>query len=217
MKIEVIDVSKNFKKINVLNHINLTFHTGKVYGLIGRNGSGKSVFLKILCGLYEPSSGDIWIDGKSIFKNKAFLPNTRAMIEKANFLPELSGFENLKLLSSIQNKIDDERIIEVLKTVNLVSEKDKKFKEYSLGMKQKLNIAQVLMENPDIMIFDEPFNGIDAKSIDQIKEAILADKPNKIIFVTSHVKNDLISMSDELLLCENGHIEKTSIKDLERY
>lgn len=217
MKIEVKNLAKNFKKIEVLKDINVEFEEGKIYGIIGRNGSGKSVFLKILCGLYEPSCGEVLIDGKNIFKNGIFLPETRAMIDKPCFLPDLSGFENLKLLASIQNKISEKEIEKILDAVNLMSEKDKKFKNYSLGMKQKLNIAQVLMENPKIMIFDEPFNGIDIKSVEKIKKLILDSKNDKIILVTSHVKNDILDLADEIYLFDDGNIQLIDSKELEKY
>lgn len=214
MKIEVKNLNKSFKKIEVLKNINITFKTGKIYGFVGRNGSGKSVFLKVLCGLYDPSSGEVLIDGKNIFKDKEFLPNTRAMIDKTCFLPDLSGLENLQLLASIQNKISNDKILEVIDNVNLTLEKDKKFKDYSLGMKQKLNIAQVLMEEPDIMIFDEPFNGVDIKSVKKIKELILNNKKNKIILITSHIKED-IDLADEIYLFDDGNL--IGIDNMEKY
>lgn len=217
MRIEVKNLGKSFKKVDVLRNINVEFETGKIYGIIGRNGSGKSVFLKILCGLYEPSCGDVLVDGNSIFKNGIFLPETRAMIDKPCFLPDLSGFENLKLLSSIQNKISEDEIEKILIDVNLIKERDKKFKNYSLGMKQKLNIAQVVMENPKIMIFDEPFNGIDIKSAEKIKKLILDNRNDKIILITSHVKEDILKLSDEIYLFDDGNIHRMNKKEMEQY
>lgn len=217
MKIEVKNLKKSFKKIEVLKGITVHFETGKIYGLIGRNGSGKSVFLKVICGLYEPSEGDVCIDGKSIFQERTFLPDARAMIDKPSFLPDLSGLENLKLLASIQNNITEERIEEVIKAVNLEADKDKKFKEYSLGMKQKLNIAQVIMEEPAIMIFDEPFNGVDNKSTQKIKELILKYKKDKLILVTSHIEEDIVSLADEIYMFDDGNLEKIAIEDIGKY
>lgn len=165
MKIEVKNISKKFKNNFVLKDVTLDFESGKIYGLSGRNGAGKSVLLKIICGLYSPSSGEVTFDGINYNKNNMFVPNTRALIEKPNFFPDLTGFENLELLANIQNIITDEQIYDTLKIVNLESDANKKYSEYSLGMKQKLGIAQVLMENPDIIILDEPFNGIEEESV----------------------------------------------------
>lgn len=164
MKIELKNISKEFNSSTVIDNINITFNEGKIYGLIGRNGSGKSVLLKMICTFYEPSSGEILYDGVNINKNKDYPPSTRALIEKPNFLPELTGKKNLMLLASIQRLIDDKEIDEALKKVDLYDERDKKFHKYSLGMKQKLGIAQVIMEDPKVLILDEPFNSLDLKS-----------------------------------------------------
>ena len=164
MEIKVNNVTKKFKDITVLRNINIKFKSGKIYALIGRNGSGKSVFLKMICGFYTPTEGEILQDNVNYIKAKSFPISTRCLIEKPQFLPELSGYQNLKLLSSIQNKIDDKRILETLELVHLTEYKDKKYSHYSLGMKQKLGIAQVLMEDPQVIILDEPFNGIEKKT-----------------------------------------------------
>ena len=161
MKIELKNVSKKYKDVTVLSDINVVFESGKIYGFIGRNGSGKSVLLKMICSFYTPTTGEILFDGENIIKEKKFPPSTRALIEKPNFIPDLTGYENLELLASIQNKIGKEEILKSLDDVNLIAEKDKKYSKYSLGMKQKLGIAQVIMEDPKIMILDEPFNGIE--------------------------------------------------------
>ena len=209
MQIIVKDVSKKFKKVTVLNNINMTFESGKIYGLVGRNGSGKSVFLKILCSFYKPNTGEVLFDNINYSSNNSFPPDTRALIEKPTFFPDLTGFENLKLLANIQNKIGDDEINKSLELVNLINEKDKKYKEYSLGMKQKLGIAQVLMENPDVMIFDELFNGIEDNTVDKIRNILLELKnQNKIIIVTSHIKEDIDILSDEVYKFDNGSVEK---------
>jgi ABC-2 type transport system ATP-binding protein len=147
MKIILNNIRKDFDNNVILKDINLELESGKIYGFVGRNGSGKSVLLKMMCGFYKPTSGEIVIDGINIVKDNSFLPDTRVLIEKPTFLPDQSGFENLKLLAAIQGKIDSEKINEVLDSVNLSKEdRHKKFHKYSLGMKQKLGIAQVLME-----------------------------------------------------------------------
>ena len=205
MEIIVKELSKKFKKVTILENINMKFESGKIYGIVGRNGSGKSVFLKILCSFYKPTTGEILFDNI----NNNFPPSVRALIENPTFFPDLTGFENLKLLSSIQNKIGDEEIIKTLDQVNLLSEKDKKYSEYSLGMKQKLGIAQVLMENPDVMIFDELFNGIEEKTVEKIRNILLELKnQNKIIIVTSHIKEDIDVLSDEVYKFDCGRAER---------
>ncbi len=209
MEIIVKDLSKKFKKVTVLENINMKFESGKIYGIVGRNGSGKSVFLKILCSFYKPTTGEILFDNINYNSNNNFPPSVRALIENPTFFPDLTGFENLKLLSSIQNKIGDEEIIKTLDQVNLLSEKDKKYSEYSLGMKQKLGIAQVLMENPDVMIFDELFNGIEEKTVEKIRNILLELKnQNKIIIVTSHIKEDIDVLSDEVYKFDCGRVER---------
>ncbi len=169
MKIVLENVCKSFNHNLVLDKINVTFESGKIYGLNGRNGSGKSVLLKLLCGIYNVSDGSILYDGKPI-KEAIITNKVRALIEKPSFFPDLTGFENLQLLAKIQNIISDEDILKAMEIVNLSSEKDKKFSKYSLGMKQKLGIAQVIMENPDVLFLDEPFNGVDTVSIKKIIE-----------------------------------------------
>ena len=208
MKIEIRNVSKNFKDVNILHDLNLTLESGKIYGLVGRNGTGKSVFLKMLCAFYNVSSGEILYDGRNILKEKEVPPNTRALIEKPNFIPDLTGYENLELLASIQKKIQKKEILQSLQEVNLLNEKDKKYKKYSLGMKQKLGIAQVLMENPDVIILDEPFNGIEEKTAMQLRQ-VLKDKAKngKLIILASHIKEDIEGLADFVYTFDDGTIK----------
>lgn len=204
MKIKVENLTKEFKDSLILNGINLEFQEGKVYGLVGPNGSGKSVLLKIICAFYMPTQGEVLIDGVNYNDGNNFPPNLRALIDKPSFIPDLSGFENLKLLANIQNLINDDDIINTLKIVNLYEEKDKKFYKYSMGMKQKLGIASVLMENPKIMILDEPFNGIDEKSKSKLFEYLTKIKKNKIIIISSHIFEEIQKVCDEVYYFENG-------------
>lgn len=199
MKIEVKDVCKSFRKKQVLDNVNYTFISGNIYGLSGINGIGKSVLLKIICGLYKPSSGCVLYDGVKINQDLVIKSNVRALIDTPYFFPELTGFENLKVLSKITNKINDDDINKALDIVNLSCEKDKLYVDYSLGMKQKLGIAQVIMENPKVIILDEPFNGIDSESILKIEEYLKEmKKNNKIIIITSHIANSLEKLCDTI-------------------
>ena len=209
MKIEVQNLEKKFKNNTILSDVNLEFTSGHIYGLAGRNGSGKSVFLKILCGLYKPTLGIVLFNGKNYHLDNMFVPNLRALIEKPSFFPDLTGYENLELLAKIQNKISSNEILSSLKRVNLIEEKDKLYKEYSLGMKQKLGIAQVIMENPDILILDEPFNEIEEETVKKISNYLLELKHlGKLIIISSHIKEDLNYLCDEIYYFDNGKVQQ---------
>lgn len=215
MKIEVRNLNKEFKRNLVLDNVNMTLESGKIYGFVGRNGSGKSVLLKIMCGFYNPTSGSICYDGKDIFKDNSFAPDTRALIEKPGFIADLSGYDNLEMLAIIQDKIGSKEINKALEDVNLTSEKDKKFGKYSLGMKQKLGIAQVLMENPSVMIFDEPFNGVEEETVKKLRNILKEKKKEgKLIIISSHIKEDIDKLADIIYKFDNGKVEKMKeIKD----
>ncbi len=213
MKIEIKNVSKEFKGIEILHDLNATFESGKIYGLIGRNGSGKSVFLKMLCGFYKPSSGEILFDGVNYIKENTFPKDTRALIEKPDFISDLSGYENLELLAKIQNRIGKEEILNTLKKVHLEKDMDKKFARYSLGMKQKLAIAQVLMEDPKVMILDEPFNGIEDETSQELRELLIEEKKRgKIIVLATHIKDDIEKIVDELYKFNGETMTKVSLE-----
>lgn len=206
MKITINNLTKKFKDEIVLNNINITLESGNIYGIVGQNGSGKSVLLKIICAFYVPSQGEVLIDNINYCNGKNFPKNLRALIEKNAFLPDISGFNNLKLLAKIENKITDKEINESLKIVNLYEEKEKMFSKYSMGMKQKLGIASTLMEDPEIIILDEPFNGIDEESKEKITNELIKIKNNKIIIITSHIKDEITSLCDHVFEMKNGKI-----------
>ena len=185
--------------------------------MIGPNGSGKSVLLKIICGFYFPSEGSVLFDGVNYNNKNNFSPNTRALIESPDFIPELTGFENLKLLASIQNKISDDDIIDAMKIVNIDAEKDKKYGKYSLGMKQKLGLAQVIMENPSVLIFDEPLNGIEDETAKKFRDYLREEKKKgKTIIIASHIKEDIEYLCDEVYKFKDGKLEKYNDKKTER-
>lgn len=208
MKIEVKEVSKSFKENSVIENANLTLEGGKIYGFIGRNGSGKSVFLKMLCGFYKPDKGAILYDDTDIVTNGLFPPSTRALIEHPSFLSDLTGFENLELLASIQKKIGKEKIEETLKKVNLYEQRNKNYSKYSLGMKQKLGLAQVLMEDPEVLILDEPLNGIEKETASKIRDILKEEKnKGKLIIIASHIKEDIEGLADIIYEFDAGKIE----------
>lgn len=214
MKIEVKNLTKKFKKVTIVDDVNITFESGKIYGIVGRNGSGKSVFLKMLCAFYIPTEGEILQDGENYIEKNSFPKDTRALIEGPDFIPDISGYDNLKLLASIQNKIGEEEIIDALKKVDLYEEKDKKYGEYSLGMKQKLGIAQVIMEDPKVLILDEAFNGIEEASVKKLKKLLSEmKKQDKLIIITSHIKDDIKELSDETYIFDSGKVRLIDGKD----
>lgn len=209
MKLEIKNLSKKFKDVYVLKDINLTFESGKIYGFTGRNGSGKSVLLKIICGFYTPSTGEVLLDNYNYILNNDFPKSTRCLIEKPNFLPDLTGYENLKLLASIENKIGDKEIMDTIEKLNLKEEINKKYSKYSLGTKQKLGIAQVLMEDPELIVLDEPLNGIENETAKEVRKILNEEKKkDKIIIVASHIKEDIDTLADVVYNIDNGIVEK---------
>ena len=208
MKIEICKLSKIIDKNIILNDVNMNLESGNIYGFIGRNGSGKTMLLKMICGFVNPSSGNILIDGESIFQKNYFNNNIRALIEKPKFIDSLSGFDNLKLLVNINNTIDDNTINYWLDKIGLLDERNKLYSKYSLGMKQKLGIIQVLMENPPIMIFDEPLNGIDEKSANIVRDILLKEKENgKLILISTHIKEDIETLCNVIYKFDNGNVQ----------
>ncbi len=211
MKIEVKKLKKNFKQITILDDVSATFESGHIYGLYGRNGSGKTVFLKLLCGLYIPTSGNVSIDGVDINRSNTNPLDMRVLIERPSFFPDLTGFKNLKLLADIQKKIGEKEILNALEIVNLSTEKDKKFAKYSLGMKQKLGIAQAIMENPSVLLLDEPFNGIERASVEKIMSYLKQKREEgKIIIISTHLKEDLKELADTIFEFDGGKIKKVA-------
>lgn len=207
MIVEVKNISKYLKKQKIIDDISVRFKPGKIYGVIGRNGSGKTVLLKIICGIFSPDEGEILFDGSNTIKKTGIPKSTRALIENPEMISELTGFENLKLLASIQNTIKDKDIYETLELVGLKGEEKKKYKDYSLGMKQKLGIAQVIMEDADLLILDEPFNGLDEKSVGKMRILLKElKKKNKIIIIATHIKEDIEELIDELYRIDDGKL-----------
>ena len=208
MRVKVNNLIKNFKNESVLNDINYEFVSGNIYGILGRNGSGKSVLLKIISGLYKQDQGKVLYDEINYNDGNDFPKDVGISIEDPSFLNDLTGYENLELLASIQNKIGKDDINKVLDIVNLTEEKDKKYKKYSLGMKQKLSLAQAFMEKPKVLLLDEPFNGIDRVSVDKIKSYLLSlKKEDVLIIITTHIKDDITGLCDIMLEIEEGKLK----------
>lgn len=209
MEIKLENVSKRFKNENVLNGISYSFESGKIYSIVGRNGSGKSVLLKIIAGLYLQDKGNVLFDNKNYNMINEIPDNLGIIIEQPSFINDLTGLENLKLLASIRNVATERDIVESLEIVNLKDDMNKKYSKYSLGMRQKLSIAQAIMEHQKVILLDEPFNGIDRQSVVAIKEYLKKVKnEDKLIIITTHIMDDVVDLSDVMLYIEDGMLNE---------
>lgn len=207
--IEVKNVSKRFKEHQVLNDVSLTINQGEICGLVGLNGSGKTVLMKIICGFVIPEQGLVYVRGKQIGKDCDFPENVGAIIENPGFSQYISGFQNLKNLASIQKKIGDDRIREVMTIMGLDPDNKKWVSKYSLGMRQRLGIAQAIMEYQDILILDEPMNGLDKQGVADVKKILLdLKKEGKTIILASHNQNDIDELCDVVYEMDHGEIWK---------
>lgn len=207
MYIEIKNVNKTIKKALILRDINLLFEGGKVYGLKGRNGSGKTMLMRAICGLITPESGTIDINGKILGKDISFPESIGVLIENPSFISNYTGFKNLKVLASIKGIITDDRIREALEEIGLNPDDKRTFKKYSLGMKQKLGIAAAIMEEPDIVILDEPINALDEASVVNVREILARQKQRgAVIIIACHDKSELEALSDEIIEISEGRI-----------
>lgn len=175
-EIIIENLSKTIKNNKILDNVNLTFESGHVYGLVGRNGSGKTMLLRAICGLIFPDSGKVIIDGKQLHKDISFPESCGIIIENTDLLPNFSAFDNLKMLSEIKNTANDNMIKSAIKSVGLDPDSKKKVKTFSLGMKQRLSIAQALFEDPDILLLDEPTNALDEDGVNDVRRILLEQK-----------------------------------------
>ncbi|ESE29718.1 bacitracin ABC transporter, ATP-binding protein BcrA family protein [Eubacterium brachy ATCC 33089] len=203
-RIQIKNLSKEIKGKYILDNINLTFEQGKIYGLYGRNGSGKTMLLRALAGLLIPTEGEIDMDGKVLHKDMDFPENVGIIIENTSLLPQFDGFTNLKQLGKIRNVATNEDIDKALDTVGLKGE-TKKVKAYSLGMRQRLSIAQAIFEKPELLLLDEPTNALDENYIDKVREILLREKDRgAIVIIASHNKDDLGILADEIISMSDG-------------
>lgn len=210
--IEVEKLNLNLNKQVILKDINISFEEGLIYGIVGKNGSGKSMLFKCICGLVYPTSGKIIVNGKEIGKDIDFPENTGILIEMPGLMPHYSGFKNLQVLASLNNKIGQQEIRQVLERVGLSPDEKKAVKKYSLGMKQRLGIAMAIMENPQILILDEPMNSLDKEGIEDIRKLLKEIKAaGKTILLTSHNFEDILTLCDEVYEMEHGTMAKIEI------
>lgn len=204
-KIEIQNLTRDFKNAHVLKKVNLTLESGRCYGLVGRNGSGKTVLMKLICGFLSPTQGRVLVNGKQVGKDVDFAPDTGAIIETPAFLPYLSGYQNLKNLADIQKKIGPTEICQVIETVGLDPNSKKRVSKYSLGMRQRLGIAQAIMEDPNILILDEPMSGLDKEGVADMKNLFMKLKQSgKLILLASHVQSDVDFLCDEVFEMDQG-------------
>lgn len=207
MILEVKNYSKTIKDKQILNNINLKLTSGNVYGFYGRNGSGKTMLFRAISTLIYPTKGDIFIDNISIINGNYDLSKIGLLLEEPDFYPYLTGLDNLSLLYEINNKKDICHIKKIMKEVGLLENQPEKYREYSLGMKQKLRIAQAIMENQGLIILDEPTNGLDEESVIKFHELIKKlKKDNKLILIASHNKDDLRLLCDKIFKIDDGEL-----------
>lgn len=205
--IEIEHLTKKFGDATVLDDMSMTLEPAKIYGLVGRNGSGKTMLMKHILGFVHATSGSIKIDGKEIGKDIDMPQNVGAIIENPGFLPEYSGFKNLKLLATIRGKISDEEIKDAIRFVGLDPENKKHVGKYSLGMRQRLGLAQALMEHPDILLLDEPLSGLDNDGVKEMHQLLLKQKEQgRLLVIASHSKEDIDVLCDEIFYFDKGKI-----------
>ena len=203
--IEVQNVVKRFRDQVVLKNVSISFEKGQIHGIVGRNGSGKTVLFKCICGLMHPEEGVILVNGKRVGRDVDMPENIGAIIEAPGFLPNYSGYKNLRFLANIRRKIGKEEILNVLKTVGLDPESRKHVGKYSLGMRQRLGIAQAIMEDPEILILDEPMNGLDNAGVQDIQALLLELKAQgKTILLASHNHEDIAALCDTVHEMDGG-------------
>ena len=203
--IEVKHASKKIKEVQILTDVNLNIQKGEICGIIGRNGSGKTVLLKSVCGFMPLTEGEILQNGKRIGTDTEFIEDAGFIIENPSFLPMKSGYKNLKYLASIRNLADEKRIRECLELVGLAEDADKAVGKYSMGMRQRLGIAQAIMEDPSIIILDEPMNGLDNQGVEEMRNLFLKLKEEgKTFLIVSHNREDIEMLCDHVYMMDHG-------------
>ncbi|MDE7422616.1 MAG: ATP-binding cassette domain-containing protein [Lachnospiraceae bacterium] len=209
MSIEIKNVTKTIHKQTVIQDVSASMQSGKIYGFQGINGSGKTMLMRLISGLIRPTHGSIHINGKVLGKDITFPESIGLFLENPAFLGTYSGFQNLKMLASIQNRVDDTRIRDTISSVGLNPDDKKKYRKYSLGMKQRLGIAAAIVEEPEIVILDEPTNSLDTDGIELVKTILVSQRERgALVIISCHDLSILQTMSDEILLLESGRIAK---------
>lgn len=212
--IEIDNLTKKFGDATVLNGISISFEKNKIHGLIGRNGSGKTMLLKCICGFIIPTTGTIKVEGQQIGKDCDVPESVGIIIEAPGFLPNYDGYTNLKFLATIKNNISKDQILAAIEKVGLDPKSKKHVGKYSLGMRQRLGLAQALMEDPDILILDEPMNGLDNQGVEEIRKLLLELRDQgKTIILASHSKEDIEILCDTVHELDRGEIINSLYKN----
>lgn len=207
--IQVDYLSKSFGKATVLNNINVSFSKGQIHGIVGRNGSGKTLLMKCICGFLKPTEGTVTVSGKVVGKDVEIPEDIGVIIETPGFVTNYSGYKNLKLLASVRGRISREDIEKAMELVNLDPKSRKHVGKYSLGMRQRLGIAQAIMENPKILILDEPMNGLDNDGVKHIRNVLLEmKKQGTTILLASHNREDISVLCDKVYGMDKGIIKE---------
>lgn len=205
--ISVQGVSKDFGHERVLHDITRDFVRGKIHGIVGNNGSGKTVLMKCICGFLIPTEGKIFVHGKQVGREVDFPPGLGVIIETPGFLPNVSGIRNLEILASLQKKVGLREIAAAIRRVGLNPELKKPVGKYSLGMRQRLGIAQAIMEDPELLILDEPLNGLDKHGVKEMRDLILGLKEDgKTILLASHNQGDIDALCDTVCEMDAGRM-----------
>ena len=203
--IEVRGLSLTIGKTAILNDVTVSLEAGKIHGLIGRNGSGKTMLMKCICGFIRPTRGVVVVDGKRVGKDVDFPKNMGIIIETPGFIPYYSGYKNHKLLAGLRNKIGKEEIIQAMERTGLDPKLKRHVKKYSLGMRQRLGLAQAIMEDPDILILDEPMNGLDKDGVEDMRRYLIdLREQGKTILIASHSSEDISVLCDAVYEMEKG-------------
>lgn len=199
------NIELKLKKTCVFQNLNFSCKQGEIIGITGANGSGKSVLFKLIAGLYSPSYGEVLINGENIVPERKIPANLGALIEEPGFINYYSGFKNLQYLASIRGVVGNQEINDTLKTVGLYEQKDQKVKTYSLGMRKKLGIAQAIMENPSILLLDEPMNALDKSSVENMRTLFrkLSSEKGTTILIASHSEEDIRILCDKVYAIED--------------
>lgn len=206
--VSVQNLSKTFKCYEALKNINHDFESGKIHGIVGNNGSGKTVLFKCICGFLIPTSGKVFVDYEEIGKDVDFPNNTGIIIETPGFLPQYTGLKNLQILAGLKRVANYDSIIQSMRAVGLDPSLKSKISEYSLGMRQRLGIAQAIMENPDILILDEPMNGLDKKGVILVRELLNSlCKEGKTIILASHNPYDISELCQTVCEMDYGTLK----------
>ena len=207
--IKVEDVTLKVKDITILDSISMEIKPSQIVGLVGENGSGKTMLMKCICGLYSSYTGSIKVQGKEMGKEIDFCPDLRFIIETPGFIPYYSGLKNLKILAKLQKKIQAQDIREAMQKVGLDADMRRSVRKYSLGMRQRLGLAQVFMEDPEIMVLDEPFNALDKQMTGIIRDLLHEQREQgKAILISSHNPLDIELLCDVVYEMEKGRIVK---------